>query len=393
MGSFGIDATFDPLRAVRVHAPGIELWTRRVGGSPGPPETPVGPNPIRREHARLVKAVESAGVTVHRLAEDVATSGGLDDIVSEHVRAPGPDALAGILEGLGPREQLGLALARARLDRTDKAATTIHVDRPLSMAYRLCDTTIVGDRGPILPAMSDPDREPEVSIAEAAWEGVGAEIVHRADPAAGPIEGADYLPLGEFGLLGVGGVVDGKEVVRTTARDAARALLEADALGVPEVALVRSPVAVAQGRFDGHPRSTPGPLTAWCNVAAEGLAVLDAHLAREADVHVHVSTDAGYEHDRTTTLLSYLESKGYDWIGVGPTERWPTSFLTIEDGVVVPTYEPDSDGEYHAELNPTIEALAGHGVTVHPDGVGVPGGALADAGYGVHAMTCPIERG
>jgi len=120
--------------------------------------------------------------------------------------------------------------------------------------------------------------------------------------------------------------------------------------------------------------------------------VLDAHLARNADVDVYERGAAGYECDRSTTLLSYLDARGYDWVDVGPAERWPTGFLTIEDGVVVATFEPDSDGEYNPQLNPTIEALAGRGVTVEPDGVGIPGGALAAVGGGVNAMVAPIDR-
>lgn len=392
MGSPGVSAAVDPLRAVRIHPPGLELWASRVDGTPGSPEGAVGPDRIRREHATLVETLESAGVTVHRLADDLADGGHLDDVLDQHVRGPGADALARIVKGLGPRERLGLALARARLDRTEKGATTIHVDRPLSMAYRLRDASLVGDRGPVLAAMSEHGREAETAIARSAWEAVGADVVHQADPDLGPIEGADFLPAGEFALLGVSGDVDGREVVHRTAIDAARALLDADALGFPEVALVRSPIDAADTRYSGHPRATPGPLTAWCNLAAEDLAVVDTHLACNADVEVYVRGEDGYEHDRSDSFLEYLQGKGYDWVNVGAAERWPTAFLPIEDGVVVPTFEPANDGEYHPELNPTIEALKGRGVTILPDGEGIPGGALAVAAGGVHAMTCPIDR-
>lgn len=392
MGDRGVDAAFDSLTAARVHTPGLELWNGALEGGKHPPEGPLAPDEVRREHERLVDALESAGVDVRQLADDLAASGELDTFLEEHVIAPGNGNLGTVTEGLGPAEQLGLTLAQPRLDRTEKGATTINVDRTVAMAYCQRASSLVGDRGPVLAAMSDRERGTEVHVARAALAGADVDVVHCADPDEGPIEGGDFLPAGEFALLGVSGLVDGEEVVRRTDVDAARALLAADAVGYPEVALVRSPVETARRRFDGHPRVAPERLLSWCNFAAVDLAVLDADLAHAADVEVYVRDAGDYELDRSTTLLSYLDVKGFDWIRVDAAERWPTSFLPLDDGVVLPTYEPDNDGDYHPELNPTIEALKDHGVTVLPDGEGLPCGALADRAGGVAAMVCPIDR-
>jgi arginine deiminase len=51
-------------------------------------------------------------------------------------------------------------------------------------------------------------------------------------------------------------------------------------------------------------------LLGWCNVAAEGLAVADADLARHAAVDVYVRDGDGYEFDRPTDALDYLEGPG-----------------------------------------------------------------------------------
>jgi arginine deiminase len=134
-------------------------------------------------------------------------------------------------------------------------------------------------------------------------------------------------------------------------------------------------------------------LLGWFNIAAEGLAVLDADLAEAADVDVYRRDGDVYEHSHTTSTLEYVrDEKGFDVIDVADGERWPTNFLAIDDGTVIPLYEPDEDGAYRPEDNPTIEALRERGVEILPDGVGIPRAALTNGAGGLHCMTTPIAR-
>jgi len=387
-----VRAEFEPLNAVRVHTPGLELWGGSVDPGPNLFDAHVPPERARREHERLVSTLESTGVEVHRLAEDLAAGGHLDALVAEYATVPEEVDLDAMLDAWDPREKLQLVLSRARLERHPDAATSLHVERPVSNVFFQRDTTVVGDRGPVLCEMYEPVRKPEIPIVRRAWEAVGGEFAHEMS--GEPLEGGEFLPAGEFALLGVSAEVDGEEVVIRTSYDAGTQLLDAGAVGYDEVGLVRAPLEADRRLREEHGiESRVMHLLGWCNIAAEGLAVADTTLARHATVDVYARTDAGYEFDRSTTALDYLREQGFDVVDVSPTERWPTNFLAIDDGRVVPLYEPDADGEYRPEDNPTIERLKERGVEVLPDDEGLPRAALTNGAGGIHCMTTPLSRG
>jgi len=392
MNEHAVRAEYEPLNGVRVHTPGLELWSGSVDPGPNLFDVHVPPDQARREHERLVETLETAGVEVHQLAEDLASGGCLDALVAEYVTVPDEVDLEGVLETWEPREKLQLVLARARLERHPDAATSVRVDRPISNTFFQRDTTLVGDRGPVLCEMYEPVRRPEVPIVRRAWEAVGAEFAHEMS--GEPLEGGEFLPVGEFALLGVSAEIDGEEEVIRTSYDAGTRLLDSGAVGYDEVGLVRAPLAADRRQRRTHGiESRVMHLLGWCNVAAEGLAVLDTALARHATVDVYARTVDGYEFDRSTDTLDYVETQGYDVVDVSPAERWPTNFLAVEDGRVVPLYEPGPDGDYRPENNPTIERLKERGVEVLPDGEGLPRAALTNGGGGIHCMTCPLGRG
>ena len=88
-------------------------------------------------------------------------------------------------------------------------------------------------------------------------------------------------------------------------------------------------------------------LLGWFNVAAEGLAVTYPSLARAADVDVFERGADGYQRRETVSLTDYLDRMGYDVIAADPGERWPTNFVAIDDGLVVPLYEPPREQPDH----------------------------------------------
>jgi arginine deiminase len=387
-----VRAEHERLNAVRVHRPGLELWSGSVDPEPNLFDAHVPPEQARREHDRLVAAIESAGVEVHRLADDLEAGDHLDALVAEYATVPEAVDLDAMLDAWEPREKLGLVLSRARLERHAGAATDLHVEAPVSNVFFQRDTTLVGDRGPVLCEMYEPVRRPEVPIVRRAWEAIGAEFA--GEMSGEPLEGGEFLPAGEFALLGVSAEVDGEEVVIRTSYDAGTRLLDSGAVGYDEVGLVRAPLAADRRLREEHGiDSRVMHLLGWCNIAAEGLAVVDATLARHATVDVYARDGEGYTLDRSTTTLDYLEEQGYDVVDVSPTERWPTNFLAVDDGRVVPLYEPDADGAYRPENNPTIERLKERGVEVLPDGEGIPRAALTNGAGGIHCMTTPLSRG
>lgn len=411
-----VRAEWEPLDAVRVHTPGIELWSGSLDPGPNLFENHVPPDRARAEHERIVATLEDAGVEVHQLADDLAAAGALDRLVRESVSVRTDDGeepadVDGILSSFDAHEKLQLALARVTLDRhaddlaaadgvpgTDgtrnrSPATSLRIDRPISNVYFQRDTTILGDRGPVLCNMFEPVRQPEIPIVRDAWAGVGAEI--RYEMTDEPVEGGEFIPADEFALLGVSAEVDGEERVIRTSYAAGERLMEDGAVGYDEFGLVRAPLeADRRLRREHGADSRVMHLLGWFNIAAEGLAVLDADLARAAEVDVYQKRGDGYEFDHSTDVLAYVrDEKGFDVIDISWDERWPTNFLAVDDGVVIPLYEPGENGEYRPENNPTIEALKERGVRVLPDGEGLPRAALTNGAGGIHCMTTPISRG
>lgn len=390
MTDYSVRAEYDQLNAVRVHTPGLELWSGGMDPAPNLFDAHVPPDSARREHTRLIQVLESAGVEVHQLADDLAADV-LDALVREYATVPDEIDLDEALETFDAREKLQLALARVELDRQPDAATSVGIDRPISNLFFQRDTTLLGDRGPVLCEMYESVRQPEIPIVRRAWEALGTEFVHEMTDE--PLEGGEFLPAGEFALLGVSAEIEGREVVIRTSYDAGTQLLDHDAVGYDEVGLVRAPLeADRRLRADHDTGSRVLHLLGWCNIAAEQLAVLDTTLARHATVDVFVKRTDGYTFDHSTTVLAYLDEKGFDIVDVSPAERWVTNFLTIEDGSIIPLYEPDVNNEYRPENNPTIERLKERGVEILPEGEGLPVGALTKGAGGIHCMTTPLSR-
>jgi len=412
MPQFAARAEYDPLNAVRVHTPGAELLSGAVDPEASLFSSAVPPERARREHERMVAAFRSQGVEVHQIADDLAAAGALDPLVREAVAAErdgeaAPADVEAQLEAFDPREKLQLVLCRPTLLEHDAAGapatewgrpgestvTSLRFDRPISNMYFQRDHNLLGDRGPIVANMYESARQPEIPLVRTAWEGAGAEIAHQVT--GEPIEGGDFVPAGEFALVGTSAVVGGEERILRTSYAAGEQLLDAGAVGYDEVGLVRAPLSAGREMAEEHGTGTRVlHLDGWFNIAAEGLAVTRKRLAAAAEVDVYERRGDGYRQAETTTVLDYVERKGYETIHPDWLERWPTNFVAVGDGTVVAVYRDDEgDGEYRPEQNPTVEALAEHGVDVVPDGTGLCPSALTAGGGGVHCMTTPLDRG
>lgn len=390
MPQFSVNAEYDRLDAVRLHTPGLELWSGAVDPEPNLFDDHVAPDQARREHERIADTLAGAGVEVHQLADDLADAGTLDSLVREYATLPDETDVEAMLSTFDPREKLQLVLARPSFSRKGRASH-VDLDWPISNIHYQRDTTILGDKGPVLCKMGEPVRQFELPIVRRAWEGLGTEFAYEMQHE--PLEGGEFLPAGEFALVGVSAEGDGDEEVIRTTYAAGRELLDNGAVGYDEVGLVRAPLAAdRKNRAEHGIGSRVLHLLGWLNIAAEGLAVTDPELARHATVDVYARRSDGYELDRSLSTLDYLDEQGYDVVELEPTERWAANFLAVDDGVVVPLYEPDENGEYRPENNRTLERLKERGVTVLPDGEGLPQETLTRGAGGIHCMTTPLNR-
>ncbi|GAA0252656.1 arginine deiminase family protein [Haladaptatus pallidirubidus] len=396
MGEHTVYAEWDRLSAVRVHTPGIEVWAGTLDYETNLFEQMIPPERARAEHEKIKSCLKDTGVEVHQLADDLETAGVLDDLIHESISEMDSNSSADvgtISETFNSREKLHLALTQVSMQqpREEESIKLLIIDQPLSNMYFQRDTTILGDKGPILCNMFEPVRQREVPIVRDAWEGIGADIIYEMDA---HVEGGEFLPAGEFALLGVSADLNGKEHVIRTSYAAGQELMNSGAVGYEEFVLVRAPLqADREFRKEHDTGSRIMHLLGWVNIVSEDLIVLDADLARAANVDVYERRGNDYTKDHSSNLYDYLtEEKGFDIVDVSWSERWPTNFLTIESETILPLYEPDADGEYRSENNPTIEKLKELGVEILPDGAGIPRDSLTNGGGGIHCMTTPLSR-
>ncbi|MFW5948844.1 MAG: arginine deiminase family protein [Halolamina sp.] len=389
MPSFTVRAEFDRLTHVRAHRPGLELWSGALDPEANLFDAPLPPAQAAREHERMTDALADVGVEVHLLADDLAAAGALDELVAEYVDVPDHlDPVAATAE-FDESETLGLVLSQAKLTEAN-GRTSVELRQPISNTLFQSDTVVVGDEGPVLCEMGEPIRQDELPIVRRAWEGLGAEFTHEMTR---PLEGGEFLPADEFALMGVSAEIDGEEEVIRTTYDAGTEFLDAGAVGFEEVGLVRAPLAADRKHREEHGiGSRVLHLLGWCNIAAEGLAVVDTTLAEHAEVDVFRKSGDDYEFDRSTSTLDYLHDRGYDVVEMGPNERWAANFLTVDNGTIVPMHRTDEAGAYDPDMNSTIETLKERGVTVLPDGEGIPEGVLTSGAGGINCMTVPLER-
>ncbi len=379
-------AEFDRLRSVRVHRPGLEAFVgsldHRRHGFPAP----LSLSPAQTEHDRLVTTLDGEGIEVRYLHDDLEGAE-LDSLLSESVS--GRDGVRSTLASMSPADRLAAVATGLRVVPEGTGAdpeTHVAMGNTASNLYFQRDDQLLTDRGPVVCRPRDEVRVRETPIVRAAWDALGTNpLVAGPDP----IEGGDFLPLGEFALLMVSADLDGEEHVLRTSVAAGTELLESGVLGYEEVGLVRAPLeadrkeAASRGR-----QSRLMHLDGWCNVPAEGLAVVRKSLAEAATVEVYRRESAGYRHDRTEgSLLAYLKEKEYETIDAPYDERWATNFLTIGDGTVVAVTE-----SAQGEEGETVRRMREAGVEVVPDGVGLSLNELTKGGGAVHCMTQPISR-
>ncbi|OYR58353.1 arginine deiminase family protein [Halorubrum halodurans] len=409
-----VEAEYDTLRAVRVHEPGIEAAIGAMDPGPNHFARPFSVREAKREHRRLVEVLEDAGVEVRHIHEDLDDGGVLDGLVEESIGVdeggPSPPTradLAGNLADATAYERLQAVLLGPTVGRTAEVEgdddpdsgsldsgtldTGVRIAEAITNLYFQRDCQLVGDRGPILPRLGTATRRRERPLIEAAWHARGAELAHRTS-ASETLEGGDFLPLGDFALVGVSALEGGEETVLRTTYEGGKELLEAGAVGYDEVGLVRPPLAADERLAAEHGTSSRLlHLDGWLNVAAEGLAVAREPLIEAATVEVFERVGEGYERRGEETVADLLDRHGYEVVDAPYPERWATNFLTIADGTVLPIYETD-DGEYDPERNRTIERLKREGVEVLPDGEGLDPHHLTNGGGGIHCMTSPIRR-
>jgi arginine deiminase len=336
-------AEWHPLRRVAARPPGLEAFFGLLEPYASLYERVFSLEKARREHAELLQTLRTGfGVQVSNLDEMLLQAAGrhaevADELVErvvKTVRFQGPGADRARREfretvGLLDREQLVQTLAlsptvrfvRGRGARSVSSFTTLRV--PLTNLFFLRDQQAVTDRGIVIGRLAKPQRRRETEITSFVWRSAGERPVAAVE--RGTFEGGDFLPAGEFALVGTGD--------RTNATGVKEVLEKG--LGFPEVGVVHQP---------RHPLlPTPDPmvnmhLDTYLNFPGDGIAVGHREMLAAARVDVYLREGGVYHRSRETRLLPYLENEHkVRVLGISTLEQlcYATNFLTIKDRTIV----------------------------------------------------------
>ncbi len=453
-----------------MHLPGVETFVGILDPEPNLFLEQFSLVEAQREHHALADDFREAlgdDDAVHYLHDDLASNGEMDALLSSRVQfdlsdldpqneLSEQDKLWTRLHGLSPHTQLQAVASNAKVVRhraedngdfegtnpTRCDTSSVTLSQPLTNMYFQRDPHFVTRKGVVLCSMKQTTRQPEVDIARASWQALDGEydveivadlsrvdthdvseyVPERDDIQSTDvtIEGGDFIPAGDFALLGtsakisegdtypeLGVTAEDTELVHRTTYAAGHKLLVEDAFGTDEVALVRAPFEAAQKRSeDSEVDMDIMHLDTWFNFADEDLVVAHQELVDNTVVDVYERTDGGdecpYELTRPDVNFGeYIREKGFEVVDavelIDPDHedadaalKAVTNFLTLGPRKILPVRFDESDD---GVMVPFITELREeYDVEIVPDGEGRKIKNLR-AGYGaIHCMTTPIRR-
>ena len=197
---------------------------------------------------------------------------------------------------------------------------------PLSNLYFMRDQQAVTDKGIIVSRMSKPQRQREPILTKFLWKTLNKPIVHEIQ-APGTFEGGDFMPLGEFALIGMGDRTNRKGVEQMLKYG----------VGYDEICVVHQP---------NHPL-IPGDnidpmvnmhLDTYFNIVSKEVAVGCELLLKNAMVEIYHRSDDGYiKTTEEMNLHDYILSKDFDIINITTLEQmaYASNFLCIRNGTIL----------------------------------------------------------
>ena len=281
---------------------------------------------------------------------------------------------------------------------------------PLSNIYFMRDQQIVTDKGMVLSRMSKPQRRREPLLTGLLWEMLNEPLIYRIQ-GPGTFEGGDYMPLGEFALIGMGD--------RTNKQGIEQMLNYG--LGFDEVGVVHQPRNPLISPEKNDPMLNMH-LDNYFNVVADGVVVASETLLEATEVDIYQHSSDGYEKTpEKLNLREYMLSKDFNIINITTLEQmaYAANLLCIKDGTILAVeverivkdviekmkFKAKKDPEGYKKLLARVRKdyrelrhegqFFPHKKEIYQYDIEAYSLNLANLtmGYGgVHCMTCPLKR-
>jgi arginine deiminase len=337
-------AEWDKLTDVLIHRPGIEMFMGLLEPYSFLYERAFSMDGAIFEHLELEHALDSAGVMVHRLKRTAIRIAKENPQLMERVRSytakivkfegPAKEArkarqdFSRNLELLDAETLFNILLLRPTLKLRQGRGTRVifpHVtlNVPLANLYFMRDQQALTDLGFVMSRMSKPQRQLEPFMTGMILELMGAKVVYQVQP-PGTFEGGDFIPAGEFAMIGLGD---------RTNRNAVNQIMS-KGIGFNEVAVVH------QATHPLIPGNERDPminmhLDTYLNIAGNGVAVGCEPLLKRAPTEVYSRTSSGkyVRNGEATNVYEYLMKKGFKIIPITTVEQlcYASNFLCVKD--------------------------------------------------------------
>ena len=268
----------------------------------------------------------------------------IDDFFSNYSISSGTESLrrTNKLKSHDKHSKFQMLLLNLKIRRHGPKHSQITSDVPLSNYYFQRDQQFLGDKGFVMSAMKERVRQNEPALNQFIFNvkkipityGTNNHSLINIGETKDKIEGGDFIPAGDFALIGIG---------ERTNRNTVTKILLNSAISYDEVILVYSPIKT-------YIELTKLPidvakmkimhLDTWFNILGKGLTFSCTKLMDAAKIEIYYRTNGHYSTESTNNKQSfstYLSEKGYDNCEMD-FEELPEAcnFLTLRDRKIMP---------------------------------------------------------
>ncbi|HKJ97076.1 MAG TPA: arginine deiminase family protein, partial [Thermoplasmataceae archaeon] len=328
-----IKAEWDRLRDVMIHRPGIEIEYAMLAPRPFLFERPFRTDIAIKEHENLEQTLKENGVSVKLLRNVVVDKARSDSqfrkdleekvstIVKFYGRVESSKKAMGLflknLEIIDPVTLFHILTLEPSIDLKQEEENsveypTVYSNLPLANLYFMRDQQAVGPGGPIFGRMKKRQRMKEPEITRFVVEKAIGEKNTYSVGEGGIFEGGDFIPLGSFGLIGIG---------PRSNRQGAMEAMSSGLLDFDEIGVVTNPVYDFMDIPDRDPMVNMH-LDTYFNIPGDGIVISSVELSKKAKLELFTRESKGsYKHEKETTLYDYMLSKGFRFINLRISEQ------------------------------------------------------------------------
>jgi arginine deiminase len=428
-----VRAEWDTLRTVVVHSPGMEMFFGLLEPYASLYDRAFSQDGAVIEHKHLEEILtHEFGVNVVHLKETITSAADRDPAIRERL----VDIARDSIRFTGDRNESALALREFEKNASAHdsgfffdlllVSPSINVEagqgareislaiterQPLSNLYFMRDSQVVTKNGVVMSGMAKPQRAREPAITRLLWEITDTPVIAGIG-GTGTFEGGDFIPMGEFALIGTGDRTN-----REGVRQFFGSLPGFDEIGV-----------VSQPAHPLIPGDMPDPMVSmhldtWFNVASPGIVIGPELLMRRARLEVFCREGDTYRKTgETTDLAAYIRGKGFDIIDITTLEQmaYAPNFLCVREGTIIAVevdriakdviktlaakaeMEPERYSRLYAQAQKDYQSLKlegqffPHKKEVYRHDIDAYPVSLRNltGGYGAaHCLTCAVRRG